>query len=32
MLDSVRSRMTVWYSGLLGLFLILLAGLTYFLY
>jgi len=24
--------MTVWYSGLLGLFLILLAGLTYFLY
>src|SRR5713226_10570393 len=32
MLDSVRSRMTLWYSGLLGLFLILLAGLTYFLY
>ncbi len=32
MLDSVRSRMTVWYSALLGLFLILLAGLTYFLY
>jgi heavy metal sensor kinase len=32
MLDSVRSRMTVWYSGLLGLFLVLLAGLTYFLY
>ena len=32
MLDSVRSRMTLWYTGLLGLFLILLAGLTYFLY
>ncbi len=32
MLDSVRSRMTLWYSGLLGLFLILLAALTYFLY
>ena len=32
MLDSVRSRMTIWYSGLLGLFLVLLAGLTYFLY
>jgi len=32
MLDSVRSRITLWYSGLLGLFLILLAGLTYFLY
>lgn len=32
MLDSVRSRMTVWYSALLGLFLVLVAGLTYFLY
>jgi two-component system OmpR family sensor kinase len=32
MLESVRSRITLWYSGLLGLFLILLAGLTYFLY
>jgi two-component system, OmpR family, sensor kinase len=32
MLDSVRSRMTVWYSTLLGLFLILVAGLTYFIY
>src|SRR6266404_2780168 len=32
MLDSVRSRMTLWYSGLLGLFLVVLAGLTYFLY
>lgn len=32
MLDSVRSRLTVWYSGLFGVFLILLAGLTYFLY
>ena len=32
MLDSVRSRMTVWYSCLFGLFLILLAGLSYLLY
>ena len=32
MLDSVRSRLTLWYSGLFGLFLILLAGFTYFLY
>ena len=32
MFDSVRSRMTLWYTGLLGLFLILLAALTYFLY
>jgi two-component system OmpR family sensor kinase len=32
MLESVRSRITLWYTGLLGLFLILLAGLTYFLY
>ena len=32
MLDSVRSRLTLWYSALFGLFLILLAGLTYFLY
>jgi heavy metal sensor kinase len=32
MLDSVRSRLTLWYSGLFGVFLILLAGLTYFLY
>jgi heavy metal sensor kinase len=32
MLDSVRSRLTVWYSGLFGVFLILLAGVTYFLY
>jgi two-component system, OmpR family, sensor kinase len=32
MLDSVRSRMTVWYSALLGLFLVLVAGLTYFIY
>ena len=32
MFDSVRSRITLWYSGLLGLFLILLAALTYFLY
>jgi len=32
MLDSVRSRLTLWYSALFGLFLILLAGLTYFFY
>src|SRR5258708_8799901 len=32
MLASVRSGMTRWYSGLLGLFLVVLAGLTYFLY
>src|SRR5215469_5997957 len=32
MLDSVRSRLTLWYSALFGLFLILLAGLSYFLY
>jgi heavy metal sensor kinase len=32
MLDSVRSRLTLWYSGLFGAFLILLAALTYFLY
>src|SRR5258708_28955903 len=31
-LDAVRSSMTFWYSGLLGLFLVVLAGLTYFLY
>src|SRR5258708_18125535 len=32
MLASVRSGMTRWYSGLLGLFVVVLAGLTYFLY
>jgi len=32
MFESVRSRITLWYSGLFGLFLILLAALTYFLY
>jgi len=32
MLDSVRSRLTLWYSGFFGVFLILLAALTYFLY
>jgi len=32
MFDSVRARLTFWYSGLFGVFLILLAGLTYFLY
>lgn len=32
MLDSVRSRLTLWYTGLFGAFLILLAALTYFLY
>jgi two-component system OmpR family sensor kinase len=32
MLDSVRVRLTFWYGGLLALVLILLAGLSYFLY
>jgi two-component system OmpR family sensor kinase len=32
MLDSVRVRLTIWYGGLLALVLILLAGLSYFLY
>jgi heavy metal sensor kinase len=32
MLDSVRSRLTLWYSSLFGAFLILLAGFTYFVY
>lgn len=32
MLDSVRARLTLWYSIVLGLVLILLAVLTYFLY
>ena len=32
MLDSVRVRLTLWYSIVLGLVLVLLAGLTYFLY
>jgi two-component system, OmpR family, sensor kinase len=32
MFDSVRSRMTLWYGGVLGLFLILVAGLSYLLY
>jgi two-component system OmpR family sensor kinase len=32
MLDSVRVRLTVWYSLALGLVLILLAGLTYVVY
>ncbi|HYA61565.1 MAG TPA: ATP-binding protein, partial [Candidatus Sulfotelmatobacter sp.] len=32
MLDSIRVRLTLWYSAVLGLVLILLAGFTYFLY
>ena len=32
MLDSVRGRLTLWYSIVLGLVLVLLAVLTYFLY
>ncbi|MGB7848978.1 MAG: ATP-binding protein [Candidatus Acidiferrum sp.] len=32
MLDSVRVRLTLWYSMVLGLVLVLLAVLTYFLY
>jgi heavy metal sensor kinase len=32
MFDSVHSRMTLWYTGVLGLFLILLAELSYLLY
>lgn len=32
MLDSVRVRLTFWYGGLLALVLIVLAGLSYFLY
>ena len=32
MLDSVRARLTLWYSVVLGLVLVLLAVLTYFLY
>src|ERR1700759_2793071 len=32
MLDSVRVRLTLWYSGVLALALILLSVLTYFLY
>jgi len=32
MLDSVRVRLTVWYTGLLALFLVLLSLLTYFIF
>jgi two-component system, OmpR family, sensor kinase len=32
MLDSIRVRLTLWYTIVLGLVLIVLAGLTYFLY
>lgn len=32
MLDSIRVRLTLWYTAVLGLVLILLAGFTYFLY
>jgi heavy metal sensor kinase len=32
MLDSIRVRLTLWYTVVLGLVLIVLAGFTYFLY
>src|SRR4029077_8391064 len=32
MLDSVRVRLTLWYTGLLALFLVLLSLLTYFIF
>jgi two-component system OmpR family sensor kinase len=32
MLDSVRVRLTAWYTGLLALFLVLLALVTYFIF
>lgn len=32
MLDSVRARLTVWYTGLLALFLVLLSVATYFIF
>lgn len=32
MLDSIRVRLTLWYTFVLGLVLILLAGFTYFMY
>ncbi|MCU1239555.1 MAG: hypothetical protein JWO71_281 [Candidatus Acidoferrum typicum] len=32
MLDSVRVRLTLWYTGLLALFLVLLALITYFIF
>src|SRR5713226_5174104 len=32
MLDSVRVRLTLWYTGLLALFLVLLALVTYFIF
>ncbi|MGB8321422.1 MAG: hypothetical protein WCE52_00530, partial [Candidatus Acidiferrum sp.] len=32
MLDSVRVRLTLWYSGVLAFVLILLSVLTYFFY
>jgi two-component system, OmpR family, sensor kinase len=32
MLDSVRVRLTVWYTGLLALFLVLLSLVTYFIF
>src|SRR5262249_13595775 len=32
MLDSVRSRLTLWYTGLLTLFLVLLSLATYFIF
>src|SRR5260370_20815333 len=32
MLDSVRVRLTLWYTGLLALFLVLLSLITYFIF
>jgi len=32
MLDSVRVRLTFWYTGLLALFLLILSGITYFIF
>jgi len=32
MLDSVRMRLTLWYTGLLALFLVLLSLITYFIF
>src|ERR1700738_1925532 len=32
MLDSVRVRLTLWYAGLLALFLVLLSLITYFIF
>src|SRR6266481_5316893 len=32
MLDSVRVRLTLWYTGLLALFLVLVSLITYFIF